>query len=164
MCSKTKSLFGTTWTVEEIKNVTAQFERRSAIECTILCKWDSNSIAWHASPNEEKIIVCIIVWWVIGYSIISNLYSIQLTYKDSTLYRTEVEDVRQMLIYSFIYILQDIPGFVIAQIHYCHNTRSKLRLEKYTLIARFMGPTRGPSEADRTQVGPMLAPLTLQSG
>ena len=27
-----------------------------------------------------------------------------------------------------------------------------------TLIARFMGPTWGPSGADRTQVGPMLAP------
>ena len=33
-----------------------------------------------------------------------------------------------------------------------------------TLIARFMGPTWGPSEADRTQVGPMLAPWTLLSG
>ena len=35
---------------------------------------------------------------------------------------------------------------------------------KTTLIARFMGPTWGPSGADRTQVGPMLAPLTLLSG
>ena len=32
-----------------------------------------------------------------------------------------------------------------------------------TLIARFMGPTWGPSGADRTQVGPMLAPWTLLS-
>ena len=33
------------------------------------------------------------------------------------------------------------------------------------LIARFMGPTcMGPSGADRTQVGPMLAPWTLLSG
>ena len=31
-------------------------------------------------------------------------------------------------------------------------------------IARFMGPTWGPSGADRTQVGPMLAPWTLLSG
>ena len=34
----------------------------------------------------------------------------------------------------------------------------------YTLIARLMGPTLGPSGADRTQVGPMLAPWTLLSG
>ena len=33
-----------------------------------------------------------------------------------------------------------------------------------TLIARFMGPTWGPSGADRTQVGPVLAPRTLPSG
>ena len=34
----------------------------------------------------------------------------------------------------------------------------------HTLIARFAGPTRGLSGADRTQVGPMLAPWTLLSG
>ena len=33
-----------------------------------------------------------------------------------------------------------------------------------TMIARFMGPTWGPSGTDRTQVGPMLAPWTLLSG
>ena len=33
-----------------------------------------------------------------------------------------------------------------------------------SLIERFMGPTWGPSGADRTQVGPMLAPWTLLSG
>ena len=31
-------------------------------------------------------------------------------------------------------------------------------------IARFMGPTKGPHGADRTQVGRMLAPWTLLSG
>ena len=33
-----------------------------------------------------------------------------------------------------------------------------------SLIARFMGPTCDPSGADRTQVGPMLAPWTLLCG
>ena len=33
-----------------------------------------------------------------------------------------------------------------------------------TPIARFMGPTWGPSGTDRNQVGPMLAPWTLLSG
>ena len=36
--------------------------------------------------------------------------------------------------------------------------------KKNTLIARFMGPTWGPSGADRTQMGHVLAPLTLLSG
>ena len=35
---------------------------------------------------------------------------------------------------------------------------------KTALIARFMGPTWGPSGADRIQVGPILAPWTLLSG
>ena len=33
-----------------------------------------------------------------------------------------------------------------------------------TLIARYMGPTWGPSGADRTQVSPMMDPWTLLSG
>ena len=35
---------------------------------------------------------------------------------------------------------------------------------EHPLIARFVGPTWGPSGAGRTQVGPMLAPGTLLSG
>ena len=37
-------------------------------------------------------------------------------------------------------------------------------MEETSLNARFMGPTWGPSGADRTQVGPTLAPCTLLSG
>ena len=37
-------------------------------------------------------------------------------------------------------------------------------LAKSSLITRFKGPTWGPPGADRTQVGPMLAPWTLLSG
>ena len=48
------------------------------------------------------------------------------------------------------------------------KTRDKTILVRKTgqlsLIAIFMGPTWGPSGADRTQVGPMLAPWTLLSG
>ena len=43
-----------------------------------------------------------------------------------------------------------------------HLDEGKYRI--MSLIARFMGPTWGPSGADRTQVGPMLAPWTLLSG
>ena len=34
----------------------------------------------------------------------------------------------------------------------------------HTLITKFMGPTWSPSRANRTQVGPMLAPQTLPPG
>ena len=36
--------------------------------------------------------------------------------------------------------------------------------DKTSLMAKFMGPTWGPSRDNRTQVGPILAPLTLLSG
>ena len=39
-----------------------------------------------------------------------------------------------------------------------------LTLQILALIARCVGPTWGPSGADRTQVGPMLAPWTLHLG
>ena len=38
------------------------------------------------------------------------------------------------------------------------------RCPKTSLAARFMGPIWGPSGADRTQMGPMLAPWTLRYG
>ena len=38
------------------------------------------------------------------------------------------------------------------------------RIINTPLIARFIGPTQGPSGGDRTQVGPLLAPWTLLSG
>ena len=37
-------------------------------------------------------------------------------------------------------------------------------MTKLALIARFMGSTWGPHGTDRTQMGPILAPLTLLSG
>ena len=43
----------------------------------------------------------------------------------------------------------------------CHQ---KSKLKSYIPDSKFMGPTWGPSGADRTQVGPMLAPWTLLSG
>ena len=46
---------------------------------------------------------------------------------------------------------------------YCEATRSPSKC-MYSLIARFMGPTWGPSGADRTQVSPMLALWILLSG
>ena len=39
-----------------------------------------------------------------------------------------------------------------------------IRNQKYSLIARFTGPTWGPSGADRTQMGPILVPWTLLCG
>ena len=45
-----------------------------------------------------------------------------------------------------------------------HSDECHWTLLMITLIARFMGPTWGPSGAERTQAGPMLGPWTLLSG
>ena len=47
--------------------------------------------------------------------------------------------------------------------HYTNNCLIEERATDQPLIARFMGPTRGPSRADRTKVGTVLAPWTLFS-
>ena len=52
----------------------------------------------------------------------------------------------------------------MADAHSRGYTRTHCTLISVTLIARFMGPTRGPSGADRTQVGPKLAPWAVLSG
>ena len=44
------------------------------------------------------------------------------------------------------------------------NNAEHWEYREISLIARFMGATCGPSGVDRSQVGPMLAPLTLLSG
>ena len=55
---------------------------------------------------------------------------------------------------------------MMLNIVYFHWSRAAFRsfINKGPQIARFMGPTWGPSGAGRTQVGPMLAPWTLLSG
>ena len=45
-----------------------------------------------------------------------------------------------------------------------HSNLYAYRMGYIPLIARFMGPIWGPPGADRTQMGPMLAPWTLLSG
>ena len=45
-----------------------------------------------------------------------------------------------------------------------HQSPYQINTMRTPLIARFMGPTWGPSGAARTQVGPMLASWTLLSG
>ena len=47
---------------------------------------------------------------------------------------------------------------------WCNALHSGDTPKGISLIARFMGPTWGSSGADRTQVGPMLAPWTLLFG
>ena len=47
---------------------------------------------------------------------------------------------------------------VFYHLYSCFNGRLTKSPLKLTLVARFMGPTWGPSGTDSTQVGPMLVP------
>ena len=69
-----------------------------------------------------------------------------------------------MHIFSYSLSLYLICGTIIAIYALSQKHVSKDREGSIPLIARFMGPTWGPSGADRTQVDPMLAPWTLLSG
>ena len=61
---------------------------------------------------------------------------------------------------TFLKIHSSLPGqsepYGIDQMYW--------RTQDTSLIARFIGPTGGPSKADRSQVGAMVTPWTLLSG
>ena len=61
-------------------------------------------------------------------------------------------------------ITNEATGYRLCVSIFIHYSAGKVVVTYlYTLIAKFMGPTWGPSGADRTQVGLMLAPWTLLS-
>ena len=62
------------------------------------------------------------------------------------------------------YLLNRIPPTTRQRWPQPTQLRSHTANVHIALISRFMGPTWGPSGADRTQVGPMLVPWTLLSG
>ena len=71
------------------------------------------------------------------------------------------------IIWDYIAIIQGYR--VISQtpslrVKFAISPSSPQRGRSMSLITRFMGPTWGPSGADRTQVGPMLGPWSMLSG
>ena len=74
--------------------------------------------------------------------------------------------------YTMALICKRCSGW--ASLHHCWSGKKRVNVINafdnticcfnHPLIVRFVGPTWGPYGADRTQVGPMLAPWTLLSG
>ena len=60
--------------------------------------------------------------------------------------------------------LWSVVCLVLTQQIFSYDWNHWLLHAETTLITRFLGPTWGPSGADSTQVGPILAPWTLLSG
>ena len=77
-----------------------------------------------------------------------------------------IKELTELAIYIKYFILEtNISRLLIMQ--WCvlqDKGAQQKRCPIPSLIARFMGPTCGPSGAYRSQVGPMLAPWTLLSG
>ena len=81
---------------------------------------------------------------------------------EQTLELSEIWDALKLTCHCCYHILHaKIHTYPSAFICFWNTTN---RTSIWTQRARFMGPTWGPSGADRTQVGPMLVPWTLLSG
>ena len=77
---------------------------------------------------------------------------------DNMVYNAALQTVLESVIRYSIKISPHSSGII------CYSHQRYCNIWKHTLIAKFVGPTRGPPGADRTQVGPMLASWTLLSG
>ena len=107
---------------------------------------------WHTEPGHQ----------VLHWSTVRVLSEVKFSLVWIILISKPATDLAAGLLselrFSFVWIATDQPcwwpGDILSLVI--------SRLAK--LIARFIGPTWGPSGADRAQLGPMLAPWTLLSG
>ena len=68
-------------------------------------------------------------------------------------------------VHHVLYVPRNIHAVFLCFVLLClYHQYPVIHIIISTLIARFMGPSWGPSVADRTQVGPMLAPWPLLCG
>ena len=78
--------------------------------------------------------------------------------KKATVHQIDI-NLKDEIYFPFVpFITRQWPFVLTAMTHVLVRTAVP------SLIARCMGPTWGPSGADRTQVGPMLTPWALLSG
>ena len=124
-----------------------QFHKRYLLhQLSKLAKFNSN-FPWINELRQETIPM----WSILDSLSIHGKYS-----RSYPSHRLSLDDCRNLPLWHLITINQCLWHGVHAsweQVWMCTP-----------LIARFMGPTWGPAGADRTQVGPMLAPWTLLSG
>ena len=91
-------------------------------------------------------------WWpTIAHSSVSDAHP-----------RKQMLHILLLSIYQYIQMYVNL--FIVACITVLSVEWAATSRPLTALIARFMGLTWGPPGADRTQVGPMLAPWTLLSG
>ena len=100
---------------------------------------------------------CLTIWGPSKYKDVAGSYQYRDPHvKDKTASRPSYLEHGRTPVKGGLYIEALIPPACISS--------TEIAMDPTSLIARLMGPTWGPSGADRTQVGPMLAPWTLLSG
>ena len=111
-------------------------------------------------------IILINITIVLMFRLISNEHRWGRSIRSTIQLSQDTGDVDKNLIMLKYCPYVDQPPLIVIGWNHRHASWHcpRLFLYAYTLIARFVGPTWGPSRADRTQVGPMLAPWTLLSG
>ena len=125
------------------------------------------------TPNIFCLNVFACQWYVMSWLYVDLATTIQIDSTTSRLYKRfpyiggEKNDDGVFIeprILQCLSIICNIFALCWSYYHYSNSSTKPRGFTKHSLIAGFMGPTWGPSGADGTQVGPMLAPWTLLSG
>ena len=128
-------------------------------------------LAQHSSynrlPHDPLTLMKSYVLWLICPSIPTTCGPWRTDDQVNQTWRPQVNhDIEIYCLYSshldFFHGVRAPSQWIIKQ--YEENDENSYIPCEVPLIARFMGPTWGPPGADRTLVGPMLAPETLLSG
>ena len=102
-------------------------------------------ICQHSCLKSRFLFQCLILWYICQHSCMFKSFSwLNIIF----------------IILDVLMFTKHVPGPWVS----IEGVGGRQKDQSHFLIARFMGPTWGPSGTDRTQVGPMLAPWTLLSG
>ena len=125
--------------------------------------------AWqHVHENEirhaEYVSTCYFIYWWCNLILERDVFNTKLIITRSVEYcRHLIRPGMICLLYSWA--AEQVKCWIIpgANPNFLENAVAPHHFS-ISLITRFVGPAWGPSGADSTQVGPMLAPWTLLSG
>ena len=155
---------GMPWDTYGASSISCPFRKRRQCNLVLTLKvWQTfasfSRSFWMMSYGSQLMLgfhICII-YWLSHACAAFQVYSFTIYHNTHGSYLVTMTQTRKML---SICLSLDVLSFkgIKSETNVNHFWR------KDTLIARFMGPTWDPSGADRTQVGPMSAPWTLQFG
>ena len=123
---------------------------------------EGDSSPMHTSLHSHQLIVQ--RTWVVVFKGLAILLDIYLLVSLVCLTHLSMTYIQHLLQNMHVWFHCVLFCFYWICVNYLPTSTRAASLAQQSQIARFMGPTWGPSGANRTQVGPMLAPWTLLSG